>query len=469
MLSLACSHELRSIARSPASVVAIVSFLLVGALAIAVGERHVAGWEDAIATARDAQATSVEQARETLARGARAPADTPRADLTQAHWQDRYAASRLARSPGPLAGIAAGAVDSAPAAFHVHWRADPLSAGGYRIENPELTAGAIDLVFVLAVLLPLLIGVLGMGIGTRERESGLEPLIVIQAGSPRGWIVSRTIVVTGIAAAAAALLCLAAAGRGGAGPKDIAALLAFAVAYAGLWGGVMLAINARARTVRAAAFSFGALWMLLCVLVPALANEVALSEVEEDFAVATTVDAREQQWEILDSPIDQVLPAFYTLYPDLERLPAQARLSRMDGHYIRGAVNASLTARLQARELEQQAEAARLTETTAWLSPTIALSLGSERLAGVGADAGRAYRAAIGDAVQARVDLVTERAWERRALDADDFEAMVASTPDAFRAQPERLAAPLVMLATWMIAAWGVGLVLLRQRGLSAR
>ncbi|MEM6925502.1 MAG: hypothetical protein AAF602_01135, partial [Myxococcota bacterium] len=185
MLSLAIRFELRALLRSPASLVALAGFLAVSTLAIMVGERHVMQWQAEVAQARQAQADAVEEARGYLAEGIPGPEDKPWIDVSKPQWQDQLAGSRIVREPAPLAGIAAGAVDPAPAAFLVNRWARPLSATGYRIDNPELAAGAVDLVFVLTVLVPLLIGVLGLGIGTRERESGLAPLIVVQAGGLR--------------------------------------------------------------------------------------------------------------------------------------------------------------------------------------------------------------------------------------------------------------------------------------------
>ena len=70
--------------------------------------------------------------------------------------------------------------------------------------------GTVDLTFVHSVLSPLLIGVLGVGIGGREREEGIDRLITVQSGSVRGWLLARLLVVTALVAGTNLVLCLAA-------------------------------------------------------------------------------------------------------------------------------------------------------------------------------------------------------------------------------------------------------------------
>ncbi|MEO0601265.1 MAG: DUF3526 domain-containing protein [Myxococcota bacterium] len=461
MMSLAVRFELRALLRNPAGLVALVGFLAVGALALVVGERHVAQWKDEVAQARLAQAEAVEEARSYLAAGVPGPEDKPRIDIRKPQWQDQLAGSRIVREPTPLAGIAAGAVDPAPAAFLVTRWARPLSATGYRIENPELAAGAVDLVFVLTLLVPLLLGVLGLGIGTRERESGLAPLIVVQAGGLRGWMVARTLTVAGLAGAASTLLCLVAGLVGGAGVAEVGQLVAFALGYTGLWSGLLLAVNARVNTVRAAAFGFGVIWTVLCILVPAVATEVAYGRVEQDFGIEATVDARAQRWGVWEMDVEDVLIELQARYPELDT-DVEA-LSKDNENIARGAIEASQFAARLADELGHEREARHLAERAAWASPAVAVALGIERLAGVGADASSAYRHRLGQAVEARVDWVVHRAWADQPLTGSDFEALVAGTPEAFVARAEGLVLPSSALVLWGTVAWVLALAGLRR------
>ena len=460
MLKLALVFELRALRRSPAGTGALIAFMAVGILALVVGQRFVSQWEEALAAAEKAQASSIEEGRGFLARGEAGPSERPWVDLAQPLWQDWYASTRVAREPGGLAAIAAGASDPAPAVFRVNRFADPLAAGGYRIENPELAAGGIDLVFVLALLTPLLVGVLGLEIGGRERETHIDRLVVVHSGSSRPWLVARMLAVTAIAGAAALVLCLVAGVTGAADPLEMALLTIFALAYAALWGGLLLTVNARASTVRGAAFSFGALWTVLCVLLPTLAAEVALGRVQADFALAETLEARALRFDAYEQEIETVLPELYERFPQLRQLPAAAE-DPLDPLVSRHAYDAIVAATIDGRHAElirEDGDAQRVTRVAAWLSPTVALGLGLERLAGVGPEAATAFRQHLVDAMRGRVRWVVEKAWAKSALSAADFDALVASAPPPFRPRATRLVEPVLILALWALVAWMVAL-----------
>ncbi|MEM6732959.1 MAG: hypothetical protein AAF658_15490, partial [Myxococcota bacterium] len=324
MLKLALVFELRALIRGRTGVLALVVFLAAGSLSIVLGERHVSQWREATRSSQEAGEKLSAEAIGFLEAGEPGPKARPWVNLAQPLWQDRYAGSRIARVPGALAGIASGSVDPAPAAFHIHRSADPMSASGYRIENPELAPGAVDLVFVLAILVPLLLGVLGLGIGGMERESGVDRLIAVQAGGRAQWWLARTVAVALVAASASVALCLAAAGVGGASLVETVGLAGVALLYVALWSGLLLAINARARSLRGAAFRFGLLWMVLCIFMPTLFAELAIGTVEDDFELDETLAVRALVEEGYEAKIETVLPKLYALYPKLQKLPAAA-------------------------------------------------------------------------------------------------------------------------------------------------
>ncbi|MEM6994171.1 MAG: DUF3526 domain-containing protein [Myxococcota bacterium] len=464
-MRLALRFELRSLLRSRASLMAIVAFVAVGALAIAAGQRHVAQWREAIATAQQAQADSVAEASGLFEQGVAGPPDRPWVDLAQPVWQDRYASTRVTREPGPLAGIAAGAVDPAPAAFLVTGNADPLAARGYRIENPELDAGIVDLAFVLAMLLPLLIGVLGGEIGGRERQEGIERLVVVQAGESRRWLAARVAAVATIAGWAGSALGIAAGLAGGANGGQIAALVGMVLAYTAVWSGLMLAVNAGARSVRDAAFAFGALWTLLCVLLPTLAAEVSVGGLEADFAVPETLGARASRQAAQTRAPESVVRELYARHPELERLPA-AREQPLDPKLGQQAVGLLLVDGVAARHAtrrEQEQRAQAFSERVAWGSPVVALELALERTAGVGPEAASGYRDYLMHAVQDRAHWVVRKAWAKAPLTQADFEALQREAPAPYRSEGEGGSGPIAILLLWAAASWSLAFIALAR------
>ena len=465
MLKLALAFEFRMLLRSRTALLALTAFLAIGALAILTGERFVAQWEDSLATAEDAQHAMITEARGYFDAGAQGPDDRPWVDLAQPQWQDWYAGTRVARLPGALAGIAAGAVDPAPAAFRINRRADPLAAGGYRIENPELAAGAVDMVIVIGLLLPLLVGALGLNIGSRERESGIDRQITVQAGSLRTWLIARTLAVAMISAGAVTVLCLAATLIGGASALETGLFVLIAVLYTALWSGLLLLVNARAATVRSAAFGFGAVWTLLCVLLPTVSAEIAVTRVQQDYALSETLDARSLRYDSFELELDEVLPRLYQHYPELQNRSA-ANAETLEPQIARHAYDGLMFIALEERNadrLAQEREALGVARTASWLSPTVALSLTLERLAGVGPDAASDYRSYLVSVVLERGQWLLEAAWDQQALDKQDFEALVAEAPPSFSASAGNVPQPMLALAGWALVAWLSALLLLAR------
>ena len=472
MLRLALSFELTRLLRSRAIAIAIAAYLAAGALAVALGQAHVETWQAAIAAGEAAQADSVAEARGFFDRGESGPSDKPWVDLSQAGWQDRYAGTRLARLPGPLAGVAVGAVDPAPAVFHVHLRADPLAAGGYRIEHPELAAGSVDLVFVLSVLTPLLIGVLGLGIGGQEREERIDRLVLIQAGAVWRWLVARTLAVSLLAAATATLLCVSAGLVGGADLTQILSLASLACLYSLLWGGLLLAANAGAPSVRRSAFGFGLLWTVLCILLPTLAAEVGLGRVQDDFAANETTEAREQLYETYEHEPAALVDQVYVRFPELTELPVakMAELPSQARRHVYDAVRLDALLERHAARSAQERRAVALAETAALTSPPLALTLALERLSGVGPEAAAAYRSALVREVERRVRWALLQVWSDTPLDRHSFETVLEQRSPPVLWQPQLLLGPSLVLGAWLLSAWLLALLALwraeRQLGL---
>ncbi|MEO1174477.1 MAG: hypothetical protein AAFX94_20845, partial [Myxococcota bacterium] len=361
-MKLALRLELRSLVRRKASLLALLGFLVTGMLAVVVGGQYTSQWQEAVRTAELEGAASAKEALAYLEAGKAGPALRGHANSAAA-WTAR--------------GIASGAVDPAPAAFHIHSYADPMSTGGYRIENPELAAGAVDLVFVLAVLVPLLLSVLCLGIGGFERELGLAPLVAVQAGSLGGWWAARTGAVALVVVLAVSGLCLVYSALGGATLADVGGLLGLSGLYVLLWSGLILALYARAQTLRSAAFRFGLLWMAVCVLVPTLSAELMFTGIEADYAVGETLGVRALSSEIRDEDVEEVLPKLYALHPDLRALPAAAD-ETFPAHLARYVHNALLAEEMVARHrarTEQESVARSSADQSAWASPAIGLGL----------------------------------------------------------------------------------------------
>ena len=427
--------------------------------------------EDAVETAQKSQEEAIEEARGYLLSG-EGPEDRPWVDLSVSMWQDYYAGTRVHREPGGLAGISAGSVDHAPVTFQVSRRADPSSGGGSRIENPELAVGTVDLVFVVSILSPLLLGVLGLGIGGREREERIDRLIVVQSGEVQGWLLARLLSVTLVVAASNIGLCLLAGFLGGGSTGEVGVLVGLGLAYAVLWGGLLAVVSAGAKSVRAAALSFGAVWMIVCIVLPSVAAEVGLARVQTDFGVAETLEARTVSYEAYEMADEDASAELYRRYPELLELPAALDEELYPGalrHLTDAVLVAAKSERINARQRETES-AQSFSQRAAWASPAIALTVAFERLAGVGPEAASAFQSYAMDAVDARVGWVLTKAWSKAPLGPADFEALLEEAPEAFLWEPDGVLSPSVAIFTWGLSSWLFAIVGLRrsERGLRA-
>ncbi len=105
--------------------------------------------------------------------------------------------------------------------------ANPLLATGPEIENPALAVtGGLDQVTVLTLLLPLLVLALGVEVGSQERSMGILPLIRVQSGRDRSWIVQRFLAIGLLVSAVGLTPCLAAGLAAGAGLIALLPLIA---------------------------------------------------------------------------------------------------------------------------------------------------------------------------------------------------------------------------------------------------
>lgn len=467
MLKLAVVFEMRSVLRNRASQLAMLAYLLTGGIALMAGSHHVSMWNDAVDAAATAERAAIEEAHGYFDRKEQGPKDRPWVDLSESRWQDEFSGTRILRRPGPLAGIAAGSVDPAPVAFHLQPWGDPLADAGYRIENPELASTTIDLVFVLSMLTPLLLGVLGFNLGSLEREERIDRLIVVQAGELRGWLVSRALALTCLALVPVSLLCLGAATIGHAPLPDALALLAVATLYTALWGGLLLAVQAGASELRGGVLAYGLLWAVLCILLPSGLSDVGLSEVNADFSTSQTLDARQKQYEGYEASSETRIDNLYTLFPSLVDLPA-ARADELAPPLQRftymGAQFDGLKTRFSERAAEDE-DAATFTRRASWLTPPLALTVALERLAGVGPHASSAFRAYLMTGIETRITWMLEQAWSLEPLDSGDFDALVEAAPAAFEADTTPSLPPLYALLMWCAAAWLFAILRLSNSG----
>ncbi|MEM9553052.1 MAG: ABC transporter permease subunit [Acidobacteriota bacterium] len=467
MILEAVRQELVSARRSPVRLTALVVFFAASALAMLTGVRFVDDWAASLEEARQQQSDSAQLVRGWFADGVAGPEDRPWVNVAEPLWQDWYAGTRLVREPASLAGIATGSLDDSPRVARVNRLANPFLEEGSKIENPELgRTEAVDLIFVLAVFVPLLVGVLGMGCGAYERESGLVRLIAVQRGRTSQWFLARAAAIAMLASGAVLGVTSIAVARAGAFDRDGLGMIAIALLYTTLWAGLLTATAVAARSRREAALAYGGVWVLLVVLAPTLMSEHALSSTVENAGLTNVLDQRAQQYDGYAEDAAVLVERLYSARPALRTFPAASLESlppEIERHVYDWSRVQSLVAEHETKAVEEHRVMAAAERTMAW-SPTVTLTLAVERLAGRDLRSATIFRRVVIDAVAERADWVVEQAWRNRPLSLEDFETLMDQAPTKVPATSASVMPHLTVLLGWTVVAWAVGVVRVRQR-----
>ncbi len=463
MIRAALGLELRTLVRSPLRVLVLILTLATGVFVVVQGQRDVGRWHEAIEAARTEQEESLSEARAFFAADQLGPEDRPWVDLSKARWQDWYAATRLVREPASLAGIAFASPEAGAVAVRINRFANPLVAQGTRIENPELAAaGGLDLVTVLALLLPLMMLALGVEVGGHERASGILPLVRVQSGRDRSWLCARCIAV-GILGAATGLLLVAVASIAGAAELGESIVFGGVVlAYVALWTALLAGVALVARHPSQGAVALGAAWITLCVLVPAIGVERAASLAADDFGLDLTVEARDAGQALEDLEEEALFSALLERFPDLADQVPEDR-STASGTARAGLRTVALEERTARRE-ELGREQTSLVRRMSVASPAVAFTRALERLAGRDPEAAREYRRAVVAAAADRMQGYIAASWSSDPLGVDDFERTHAATPGSIESRVSLPWGELAILFAWTLALAGLAGFLSRPR-----
>lgn len=382
---------------------------------------------------------------------------------------------RATLPPGELAVLTVGQAEGYPMAATVFPFAasntifDKHVAG---MENPNvLAAGRFDLAFVMVWLLPLLVLAGSFDLWSSERERGMAPWLLSQPVAPLRLLLAKAAARALLLVAppvAILLVTLGAAmdwrGPGAAPWPALLVLGALVLLYGLFWLALALVVNLFARGGAQAALGCLAGWLVLVVLLPALALALAdlaappASQAERVNALrAQAMLARaELRAQAQASPVPEPDPALAPAIPDSLRHRA--------AEVARGEV---LIAAAQQPFRRQDARRHAWLDALRAVSPAVALQDALERLAG--ADAARALRfqdQAHGFLLEVRV-LVGRYLDQDRLLGVADYDRGLPRFTFREASAPERAASLLfdgAVIAAALAALLAVAGVLARRR-----
>lgn len=300
-------QELRLFVRERAAIPALLLLLALSAASVAAGMVEIAHERAVIARIRPKQSADVAA----LANG-RNPAAAAY-DTAHLTWN----------APTPLAFAALGQRDVAPYVLRI--RALGLEAQLYDGEtfNPELTLpGRFDFAFVLTYLLPIFVIMLLYDLRAREAEA--NRLAVLHATARRPYLLwLRRRAVRGILLIAAVLppFFVGAVLSHVPGAQIIAVSL-LALLYLTFWMTVTVLIERLHWRSTANAGALVTCWLVLTLLIPALANLGINGAVQVQPGVDLALAHRQKVHAAWEIPREQTLAAFYRRNPHWSKSPA---------------------------------------------------------------------------------------------------------------------------------------------------
>lgn len=300
------------------------------------------------------------------------------------------------RTPPPLAAIDPGLDPYGGTAIFLEGHRQNAAMFAQAAEGATLTRfGSLTPAFVLQVLAPLLLILLGYSSITRERETGTLRALLAQGSSMRTLAGGKAIIL--LAAAGLCLVPLALIGFGmavfgGAGFLSATSLVVTYALYLSLWAFAVVGVSLLSRRGSSALLVLASLWLGTVVILPKLAADVATqiaplkSAFERDMEVKNALRALGDAHNLNDPAYVSFQQNVLAQYgaDSVDTLPVNIKgLLAVEGERQGAAVLAGFNAKDMAARKAQR----NWIGAASLLSPMIAAHSASQSLAGTDLDA----------------------------------------------------------------------------------
>ncbi|MBB6523028.1 ABC transporter permease [Pseudoteredinibacter isoporae] len=264
--------------------------------------------------------------------------------------------------------------------------------------------------FLMQVLAPLFILLIGYASMTREREAGTLSIMVLQGLSRWHLLLGKLLALMG--AGLVILLPLSIASIGAALQGESALVSAGFILgyflYLLVWSALVLAVSTMSSKSNSSfAVSLG-IWLLLCILIPRIGSSVAatvepsLGKLESDFAVLEALRKLGDGHNAADPAFEQLKKNLLAQYDaeSVDELPVNFRgvVAEYSEKKLTNVLNQFAEARM-----EEERSQANVLRNFGWLSPTIAVRSLSMMMAGTNVETHHRF---LRDAETLRFDFV---------------------------------------------------------------
>lgn len=378
------THEMRLLARAPVSAMALGLLLLLTSLAVLSGSWEIAQQRHTIAR------LSALQQQELAALGAKP--QTAR-DAGSAAY---YTFHSTWDAPTSAAFLALGMRDSAPYVLRVRALALQAQLHEGEIFNPALAAaGRFDVAFVLIYLAPLvLIALLHDLVSAEKRARRLGTLLALPEGNHRLWL-RRAGLRTVLAIACVSLPVLLGAVVNGMPAKAVAAAVIVIAAYLGFWAGLAVIVATRGRSSAGNATALMGSWVLLTLVLPALANAALARAVPVHQGVDLMLAQRQSVHAAWDEPPGETMEKFFRGHPQWRNTAPLPERFHWKWYYAFQQLGDESVAAQVAAYRDSLLARQRWTMRLGWLLPGVGAQAALHRLADTDLEAQLAYQDAV--------------------------------------------------------------------------
>lgn len=300
-------------------------------------------------------------------------------------------------APSPLAFIAVGQRDLQP--FSLRVRMLGLHSQLYESEtvNPEMALpGRFDFVFVLIYLVPLVAIALMHDWVSEEREAGrLRLLLSLPRSGMALWMHRAALRYAVVIAAILLPLFTGLAVSGALGMQGMGMAL-IAMLYTAFWFGVCMTAGAVARNSASSAAILLGLFVLLTLVLPAMANAAIQRLVPAGKGAELAMAQRQEVHQAWDQPKDVTFRKFFRSHPEWSDTPPVTGRFHWKWYYaMHQAGDEAVAAQaMQYRQSLRQRD--EWTQRAGWLLPPAAAQLLAHRLADTDLVAHLAYLDEVG-------------------------------------------------------------------------
>lgn len=437
------SHELKILFRTRLALIA--SMLLLGLSSVAV----VSGLLD-VHKQQHSIAKLIQLQNEDAAAIAKKYADAG------AGYQAYYTFYGTWDSPSPATFIALGFRDVAPHALRV--RALGLQAQIHEGENfnPELALpGRFDYAFVLVYLLPLFAIALLYDLVSGERESGRLRLLISSANGNGIWI-RRAGVRFVMLLLCCALPLLIAGLWADMSFISLCLALTMTASYLAFWTGMCLIVASFRWSSVANAMMLMGSWVLITLIVPALANIMISRAIPVGQGVDLMLSQRQAVHNAWEVPREETMRRFYQTYPELDNQQPLATGFQWKWYFAFHQLGDQHVADSVSGYQNALLEREQWTRRLGWVLPSVGVQSVMHGIAGTDLIAQLNYQERITQFHQQIREFYYDFLFLDKQFDLNDFESRPVFSDSEKRSSDKSPFGLVELIFAWAVMALGV-------------